>query len=80
MIHHNESIYPRDFTSQEKCRLWIELGLASEQEFDVLRELMDKYQPTTAKENKLVFLNLLYRAGEYTETEYHKILKDMEQD
>ena len=79
MIHENAVIYPDGFTNEEKCRLWIELGLASEQEYDVLKELMDTYQPTTPRENKLVFLHLLDRAGELSNEEYQTILQNIKQ-
>ena len=79
MIDVNAMIYPRGFTIEEKCKLWIEVGLASEQEYDLLKTLMEKYNPTTGKENKLVLVNLLYHAGEYSDEEYKQILQRIEQ-
>ena len=75
----NATIYPKDITNEGKCKLWIDFGLASEQEYDILKELMDTYNPTTGKENKLVFLNLLHHAGEISDKEYEQIIQHIEQ-
>ena len=39
MIDVNATIYPQGCTIEEKCKLWIEVGLASEQEYDLLKAL-----------------------------------------
>jgi hypothetical protein len=40
---------------------------------------MEKYNPTPGKENKLVLVNLLYHAGEYSDEEYKQIIQRIEQ-
>lgn len=79
MTDSNATIYPQGFTAEDKCKLWIKLGLASEQEYDLLKALMDQYHPTTDKENKSVFIHLLYHAGEIPIDEYKQLIQSIEQ-
>ena len=70
--------YAENTTNEEKCRLWIDWGLAHEQECEILKAIMDEHNPQTANDNKLVFAKLLFLAGDLKPEEYLQIPENIQ--
>ena len=75
MNHFYDPIYPEGFTNEQKCKLWIESGLAGKHHYELLLELMEQHNPQNASDNRVVFSKLLFLSGEVTEEEYEQLLQ-----
>lgn len=79
MMDQNLYVYKQGLTNEEKCRMWLDLDLISEHEYNLLKAIMDEYNPQTVSDNKLVFLKLLYQVGEVTQEEYEQVLSNLKE-